>query len=93
VADGTTFASVSIGANVIYTLENVSWDTTKVTNAGTPVTTVAPNPNVVEVTQARWSYETLKTTSTVTAANQLAIVLDATTGTMYSISGFDAGTY
>jgi hypothetical protein len=93
VADGTTFASVSIGANVIYTLENVSWDTTKVTNAGTPVTAVAPNPNVVEVTQARWSYETLKTTSTVTAANQLATVLDSATGTMYSVAAFDAGTY
>jgi hypothetical protein len=93
VANGTTFGSVSIGANVIYTLENVSWDTTKVTNAGTPVTAVVPNPNVVNVTQARMSYETLKTTGTVTAANQLAIVLDSTTGTMYSIAAFDAGTY
>jgi len=93
VADGTTFGSVSIGSNVIYTLENVSWDTTKVANAGTPVTAVAPNPNVVTATQARFSYETLKTTSAVSAANQLAIVLDSNTGTMYSVTAFDAGTY
>jgi hypothetical protein len=93
VADGSTFASVSIGSNVIYTLENVSLDTSKLTNAGTPVTAVVAAPNVVTVTQARLSYETLKATSTVTAANQLATVLDATTGTMYSVAAFDAGTY
>ena len=93
VASGSTFGSVSIGTNVIYTLENVSWDTTKVTNTGVPITAVVPNPNVVNATQARFSYETLKTTSTVTAANQLATVLDSTTGTMYSVAAFDAGTY
>lgn len=93
VVEGSTWGKLSIGSNVVYAFGNVIYDTSLATLSGIPLTVAAPNPNGVLSTMARpqWSY--LTTASSVAAANQLGTVIDSTTGTVYSVSSYDAGTF
>jgi uncharacterized protein with von Willebrand factor type A (vWA) domain len=87
---------VDIGANVIYGWTGLSIDTANLTVnvAAIPYTTAVPTAaSAITVTQQRPRLDLLKTASTVTAANQLGTVIDLTTGTIYSVTNFDAGTY
>ena len=93
VVSGTTWGKLSVGSNVIYSFANVVYDTSLATLSGVPMTTAAPNPNGVMTTMARPQFSYLTATSSVTAANQTALVLDGTNGNVYTVSGYDAGTY
>ena len=87
---------VDIGANVIYGWTNLTIDPANLTVnvAAIAYTTAVPSAaNAQSLTQQRPRLELLKTASTVTAANQLGTVIDLTTGTIYSVTSFDAGTY
>jgi hypothetical protein len=93
VADGTTFGKLSVGSNVIYGFNDVIYDTALATLSGVPYYTVAPNANVSTVSQTRPQWSQLTTASSVTAANQLGVILDSTNGKVYTTSSFDAGAY
>jgi hypothetical protein len=87
---------VDIGANVIYGWTNLAIDPANLTVnvAAIAYTTAVPAAaNAQAITQQRPRLDLLKTASTVTAANQLGTVIDLTTGTIYSVTAFDAGTY
>jgi hypothetical protein len=93
VVEGSTWGKVSIGSNVVYAFGNVNYDTSLATLAGIPLTVAAPNPNGVLASMARPQWNYLTTPSSVTAANQLGVILDSTNGNVYTTSAFDAGTY
>ena len=87
---------VDIGANVVYGWTNLTIDSANLTVnvAAIAYTTAVPSAaNAQSLTQQRPRLDLLKTASTVTAANQLGTVIDLTTGTIYSVTNFDAGTY
>ena len=87
---------INIGANMIY-----GWSALNVTPANLIIsgsalaytTAVPAAAAVVTASQQRPRFDLLTATSSVAAANQLATVLDSTTGTLYSVSNLDAGTY
>ena len=92
----TTGGKVDIGANLVYGWINLNVNPSNLTISGSavPYTTAVPaSANNVVSQQTRPGFDLLKTTSSVTAANQLATVLDSSTGVLYSVSNFDAGTY
>jgi hypothetical protein len=93
VVEGSTWGKVSVGANVIYAFGNVNYDTSLATLAGVPLYSVLPNPNGVLSTMSRPQWGYLTTPSSVTAANQLGVILDSTNGNVYTTSAFDAGTF
>jgi hypothetical protein len=93
IVDSTTWGKVSIGANVVYAFNDVNYDTSLATLAGTPLFAVAPNPNGVQAMMSRPQWGYLTTPSSVTAANQLGVILDSTNGNVYTTSSFDAGVY
>jgi len=92
----TAGGKVDIGANLVYgwTNLNVTPANLTINVSAVPYTTAVPSAaNVVVAQQTRPQYNLLTTTSSVSAANQLATVLDGTTGILYSVTSFDAGTY
>jgi hypothetical protein len=93
VVNGTTWGKLSVGTNVIYAFGNVAYDTSLATLNGFPLTVIAPNPNGVLSNMARPQWNYLVTPSSVTAANQLGVILDSTNGNVYTTSSFDAGTF
>jgi hypothetical protein len=87
---------VDIGANVIYGWTNLTIDPANLTVSGSAIayTTAVPTAaNAQALTQQRPRLDLLKTTSSVTAANQLGTVIDSATGAIYSVAALDAGTY
>jgi hypothetical protein len=87
---------VDIGANVIYGWTNLTIDPANLTVnvAAIAYTTAVPSAaNAQAITQQRPRLDLLKTSSSVTAVNQLGTVIDSTTGAIYSVTAFDAGTY
>jgi hypothetical protein len=87
---------VDIGANLVYGWTNLTMDPANLTVSGAAVaytTAVPAAANAQAITQQRPRLDLLKTTSSVTAANQLGTVIDSTTGTLYSVTAYDAGTY
>lgn len=87
---------VDIGANLVYGWSNLNIAPSNLTVNGSAVaytTAVPAAANAVVFQQTRPGYDLLKTTSSVTAANQLATVVDSSTGIFYSVTSFDAGTY
>jgi hypothetical protein len=93
VVDGATWGKLSVGSNVIYGFNGVIYDTSLATLSGVPYYTVAPNANVSTVIQTRPQWSQLTTASSVTAANQLGVILDSTNGKVYTTTSFDAGTF
>jgi hypothetical protein len=94
VVDGLTWGKLSVGTNVVYAFDNVTYDTSLATLSGIPLfATPAVNPAGVTSSMSRpqWSY--LTTSSTPVAASQLGVSLDATTGNVYTTTVYDAGTY
>ena len=80
---------VDIGANLTYGWTNLDVTPASLTINGAAIayTTAVPSAaNVVVYQQTRPGYDLLKTASTVTAANQLATVVDKTTGVLYSVT-------
>lgn len=87
---------VDIGANLVYGWTSLAMDPASLTISGSavPYTTAVPaSASLTTMTQQRPRLNLLTSTSTVTAANQLATVIDSSTGSFYSVSAFDAGTY
>jgi hypothetical protein len=87
---------VDIGANVIYGWTNLTIDPANLTVSGSAIaytTAVPAAANAQAITQQRPRLDLLKTTSSVTAANQLGTVIDSATGAIYSVAALDAGTY
>lgn len=84
----TAGGKVDIGANLVYgwTNLNVTPANLTVNAAAVAYTTAVPaSANVVVTQQTRPKYDLLKTTTSVTAANQLSTVIDSTTGILYSV--------
>ena len=87
---------VDIGANLVYGWTNLTIDAANLTVnvAAVAYTTAVPAAaNTVAVTQQRPRLDLLKSTSSVSAANQLATVVDSSTGALYTVSSMDAGTF
>jgi hypothetical protein len=87
---------VDIGANVIYGWTNLTIDAASLTvnAAAVAYTTAVPAAAAtVAATQQRPRLDLLKSTSSVAAANQLATVVDSSTGALYTVSAIDAGTF
>jgi hypothetical protein len=87
---------VDIGANLIYGWTNLVIDPANLTVNGSAVayTTAVPSAaNAQAITQQRPRFDLLKATSSVSAANQLGTVIDSSTGTVYSVTAYDAGTF
>ncbi len=88
--------AINIGANMIY-----GWSQLSTTAAGlivdgsaVPYTTAVPASTAsLTVSQSRPRYDLLTSSSSVAAANQLGTVIDSSTGTLYSVDSFDAGTF
>jgi len=93
VVSGAIWGKLSVGSNVIYGFNNVLYDTSLATLSGVPYYAVAPNVNAVEISQVRPQWQQLTTSSVVSAANQLGVALDSTTGKVYTVTDFDAGQY
>ena len=87
---------VDLGANLIYGYTNLIMDPANLTVSGSAVayTTAVPSAaNAQTMSQQRPRLDLLKSTSSVTAANQLATVVDSSTGAVYTVAAMDAGTY
>ena len=87
---------VEIGANLIYGYTGLIMDPAGLTInvAAIPYTTAVPAAaNAQTLSQQRPRLDLLKTTSVVTAANQLATVVDSANGAVYTVAALDAGTY
>jgi hypothetical protein len=87
---------VDVGANVIYGWTNLIIDPANLTVSGSAIaytTAVPAAANAQSLTQQRPRLDLLKTTSSVSAANQLGTVIDASTGAIYSVTSYDAGTF
>lgn len=80
---------VDIGANLVYGWTNLNITPANLTINASAVaytTAVPAAANAVVFQQTRPGYDLLKTTSSVTAANQLPVVVDKTTGILYSVA-------
>jgi hypothetical protein len=87
---------VDVGANVIYGWTNLIIDPANLTVSGSAIaytTAVPAAANAQSLTQQRPRLDLLKTTSSISAANQLGTVIDSSTGAIYSVSALDAGTF
>jgi hypothetical protein len=92
----TVGGKVDIGANLVYGWSNLNVTPANLTVNGSAVaytTAVPASAGVVVAQQTRPRYDLLTTTSSVAAANQLGTVIDSSTGTFYSVTAYDAGTY
>jgi hypothetical protein len=88
--------AIIIGANMIYGWSQLATTAAGLIVDGSAVAYPAAVPAAaasLTVSQSRPRYDLLTTASTVAAADQLATVVDATTGTLYSVTTLDAGTY
>lgn len=94
--DNQGSGKVDIGANVVYGWSSLTIDPANLTVNGAAVayTTAVPTAaNAQKISQQRPRLDLLKSTSSVTAANQLATVIDSSTGALYTVASMDAGTY
>lgn len=88
--------TIDIGANLIYGWSQLSTTAAglQVNGAAVPYTTAVPASTAsLTVSQSRPRYDLLTATSSVAATSQLATVVDATNGTLYSVSALDAGEF
>ena len=88
--------TIDIGANLIYGWSQLSTTAASLQVNGAAVSYTAAVPSStasLTVTQSRPRYDLLTATSSVAAANQLGTVIDSSTGTLYSVENFDAGTF
>ena len=88
--------TIDIGANLIYGWSQLSTTAAalQVNGGAIPYTTAAPASTAsLTVSQSRPRYDLLTATSSVAATSQLATVVDATNGTLYSVSALDAGEF
>lgn len=86
----------NIGANMIYgwSALNITPANLLINGSAVAYTTAVPAAAaVVTASQQRPRFDLLTTVSTVSAANQLATVIDSTNGTLYTVAALDAGVY
>ena len=94
--DNQGSGKVDIGANVVYGWSSLTIDPANLTVNGAAIaytTAVPAAANAQKISQQRPRLDLLKSTSSVTAANQLATVVDSSTGALYTVASMDAGTY
>ena len=87
---------VNIGANMIYGWSglNVTPANLLINGSAVAYTTAVPAAAaVVTASQQRPRFDLLTAISSVSAANQLATVIDSTSGTLYTVAALDAGEF
>lgn len=87
---------VQIGANLIYgwTALNVTPANLTISGSAVAYTTAVPAAaDLVIASQQRPRFDLLTATSSVAAANQLATVVDSTSGALHTVAALDAGVF